>query len=375
MAAKGYEAPEVEQAYARARELCQQGGEPSQLFLALSGLWQYYLVRAQYQAARELGAQLLELAQRIHDPALLLSAHRALAEPLFLLGELPPARTHLEQSIALYNPQQHRTLAFLYGLDPGVMCLNFAALTLWHLGYPEQALTRSQEAISLAQELLHPLSLAAALCIAANVHQFRGERQWVRERAEAAVLLTSEQGFPHWLAYGTFLRGWALAEEGQVEEGLVQMRRGLAAWQATGVEVQRSYFFSLWAAVQGKEGQAKEGLTLLTEALAIVDKNGERWCEAELYQLKGTLTLQSNLQSSRSQGEAERYWHKAIKIARQQHAKSPELRAATSLSRLWQHQGKKAEAHRMLSEIYGWFTEGFDTKDLQEAKAFLDELS
>jgi predicted ATPase len=306
-----------------------------------------------------------------------------------LLGEFAPARAYLEQGITLYDPQQHRSLAFLYGLDPGVCCLSIGAFVPWYLGYPEQALKRSREALTLAQELSHPFSLGLALVMAGFLHQLRREGQAAQERAEAAMTLSTEQGFAEWLGGGSVLRGWALAEQGQREEGIAQMRQGLAAYQAIGIEVIRAANLCLLAEAYGKAGQAEEGLTVLAEALAVVDKTGERMYEAELYRLKGQLTLQQFQVSSfkfqvqespksevRSpESEAEECFLKAIEIARKQQAKSLELRAVMSLSRLWQQQGKKEEARQMLAEIYGWFTEGFDTKDLQEAKALLEALA
>jgi predicted ATPase len=298
MAIKGFGALEVEKTYARARELCQQVGEPPQLFQVLGGLWQFYLVQAEYQTARELGEQLLTLAQRVQDPALLLAAHRALAEPLFHLGELVPAQAHLEQGVTLYDLQQ-RTLVSLTGIYPGVMRLNFMAITLWHLGYPDQALKRSHEAIMLAQELCHPLSLAAALFFAAELHQFRREKQLAQEQAEAAITLSIEQGFEHWVAGGTIYRGWVLTEQGQAEEGIAQICQGMAGWRAKGAEVHRSHYLALLAEAYGKTGQVEEGLTTLAEALAAVDKTGERFYEAELYRLKGELTLQLRVESQK----------------------------------------------------------------------------
>ncbi len=228
-ATKGYATPEVERTYTRARELCQQIGETPQLFLAVAGLWQFSLVRAEHQTARELGEQLLTLAQSAQDPAFFLAAHRALGEALFCLGELTPARVHFEQGIALYDPQQHRSLAFRYGVDPGVYCLSFAAWTLWLLGYVDQALKKSHEALALVQRLSHPPSLMAALAFATQLYKCRREVQPVRERAEATIMLSTEQGSAFWLAWGgmTF-RGWALAVQGQ-EEGIAQIRQGLAA--------------------------------------------------------------------------------------------------------------------------------------------------
>jgi predicted ATPase len=372
MAAKGYGVPEVEKAYARARELCQQVGETSQLFPVLWGLCAFYEGQAEYQTARELGEQLFTLAQRAQDQALLVEARYMLGETLLWLGELAPAREHLEQAIALYNPRQHGSLAFLYGgYDPGVACLGDVAMVLWHLGYPDQAVKRAHEALTLAQELPHPLTLTTALIWAAWLHILCREGQAAQERAEAAVTLCTEQGVPFWLAEGTILRGWALAEQGNREEGIVQIRQGLAAYRATGVEMMRSYFLALLGETCGKIGQTEEGLTVLAEALDVVDKTGERFYEAELYRLKGELILKQ----SSVQKEAEECFGKAIAIARKQQARSLELRATVSLARLWQQQGKTAEAHQMLSEVYNWFTEGFDTKDLQEAKALLDELA
>jgi predicted ATPase len=292
----------------------------------------------------------------------------------------------LEQAIALYDPQKHPR--FTVGThDPRVTRLPWAAYTLWHLGYPDQALKRSHEAVALAEGLSHPFSLAYALCFAAWFHLRRREGQLARERAEEVITLSTEQGFPFWVAYGTMLRGWALAEQGQMEEGIAQIQQGMAACRAMGAELGRIRCLPWLAAAYAKVGRVEEGLTVLAEALVRVDKTGARFSEAELYRLKGELSLQSRqVKTSQDKSEttnprpltldpqAEACFHKAIDIARRQSAKSLELRAVMSLSRLWQHQGKKKEAHEMLAEIYDWFTEGFDTKDLQEAKALLKEL-
>jgi predicted ATPase len=388
-ATKGIAAPELERTYTRAQELCRQIGETPQLFPVLHGLWEFYLGRAKYQTARELGEQLLALAQRAQDPALLMPSYTVLGVTLRFLGEFASAREYLEQGITLYDPQKHRSLAFLHGLDPGVDCLSAAAFVLWYLGHPEQALQRSHEALILAQGLSHPFSLGLALVMAALLHQLRRERRAAQERAEAAMTLATEQGFVEWLGAGSIVRGWALAEQGQGEEGITQMRQALAAFQAVGIEIGRAASLSWLAEAYGKEGQVEEGLTVLAEALAVVDKTRERIYEAELYRLKGQLTLQkfqvsgSKFQVENSLGssvqslesEAEECFLKAIEIARKQQAKSLELRAVVSLARLWQQQGKKEEAWQMLAEIYGWFTEGFDTKDLQEAKALLEALA
>ncbi len=385
-ATKGWAASEVGAVYIRARELCQQMGETPQLFPALWGLWSFYVGQAEYKTAYELAEPLLTLAQHAQDPALLLEAYHALWVTSLYRGELVPARAYVEQGIALYNPQQHHSLAFLYGGDdPGVCCLSQGPIALWSLGYPDQALKRMHEALSLAHELAHPFSLAATLSFAAVFHQLCREGRATQERAETLITLSTYHGLaPVSGVQGTVLRGWALAEQGQAEAGVAQIRQGLAAYRATGAEAARPYYLALLAEVYGKVGQVEEGLNALAEALAMVDKTEERYYEAELYRLKGELSLKSRqvkasqdkseVTSPQAEAEAEACFHKAIDIARRQQAKSLELRAVMSLSRLWQQQGKKEEARQMLAEIYGWFTEGFDTADLKEAKALLEEL-
>jgi predicted ATPase len=372
---KGFAASEVGRTYTRARELCQQIKENSQLFSVLHGLSSFYSVRAELQTALELGEQIGELAQTVQDPALLLGAHLALGIPLLWRGELLRAREHLEQGIACYDSQQHRSLAFLYGYDPGVSALSWAAHVWWYLGYPDQALTRSVEALTLARQLSHPYSLVFALGHNAWIHLYRREWQVAQEQTEAVIALCTDQGFAFFLAWGTVLRGWALAKQGQLEEGIVQITQGLAAHRATGAENAWPYYYAWLAETYKQNVQAEKASNALCEALAVVQKTEECWYEAELYRLKGELTLQSKVQGPESKvKEAEECFLKAIEVAREQHAKSLELRAATSLARLWQSQGKKAEAHKLLSDVYNWFTEGFDTLDLQEAKALLESL-
>jgi predicted ATPase len=291
---------------------------------------------------------------------------------LFLLGAVATAARHFTQGIALYNPQQRRASAFLYGVDAGETCHSYAAWTLWFLGYPDQGLAQSQQAVTLAQEMAHPYSLSFALRGATMFHQLRREVRATQERAEALISLTTEQGFPHWMAQGAILRGWALAHQGQAKEGIEQMHQGLGAHRATGAEINRSHFLALLAEAHGVQGEPERGLTALTEALPLVGTTGERWYAPELYRLKGVLLLQ---QSANHGTEAERCFHHALEIARHQQAKSFELRTATSLAHLWQQQGKRQEAHDLLAPVYGWFTEGFDTADLQEAQALPDALA
>ncbi len=303
MATKGYGVPEVERVYTRARELCQQLGETPQLFTVLRGLWLFYLVRAEYKTARETAEQFLSLAQRLQAPTFLLGAHEQMGYLLFWPAEWVSAREHSERALTFYDPQKHSTYVSLYESDLGTWALSHTALALWCLGYPEQALQKSREALTLTQELAHPFSLAWVLICAAWLHQYRQEPREAQGRAEAAIVLSHERGFQLWLAWGTILRGWALAEQGQ-EAGIVQMRQGLATYRTAGGQEVRSYFLALLAEACGKAGRVEEGMNTLAEALAIVDKNGERYYEAELYRLKGTLTLkQSEVRGPRSEVE------------------------------------------------------------------------
>jgi predicted ATPase len=383
IATKGYSTLEVEQVYTRARELCRQLGETPQLFPVLYGLTGFSVVRGEIQTARELSEQLLRIAQSVSDPFLLVTAHTFMGGALFYLREFESALEHFEQGVALYDPQKHHAFASLYGVDNGLLGLCYVVYTLWQLGYPDQALARMREALALAQKLSHPYTLAVVLLCETIIHQFRREAQATQEAAEATLALCSEQGFGQVVAQAALSRGWALVEQGQGEEGIAQIQQGLSTLLALGVELFRSDNLGLLAAVYRKVGRIEEGLRLVDEAL-----NG-KYVPGWLYWLKGELTLQKefNVQGSKfkvtgprapmpdAQGEVEACFLKVIEIARKRQARSWELRATMSLARLWQQQGKRAEARQMLAEIYGWFTEGFDTKDLQEAKALLEELS
>jgi predicted ATPase len=384
---KGHAAPEMGTVFTRAIELCRQVGETPQLWPALLGAYSFYLWRAEYQTARELGERLISLAQRVQDSTLLLTAHFVVGQVFVVSGEWISARAHFEQALALYNPGQRRAVIARAGRDGGVASLPQLANVLWALGYPDQALTRSRAALTLVQEIAHPLTTVLVWLVDTWLHRCLHEVRTVQQRAEAMIALCNEQGFSAFLALAIVWRGWALAMQRQEEEGIQQIHQGLAALRATGAELFRPYFLGLLAEAYGKAGQVEEGLTALAEALAAVDRTGERMYEAELYRLKGELTLQqfgvrgsefgvTNPQSltPNPQSEAEACFLKAIEIARKQQAKSLELRATVNLARLWQRQGKHHAARNTLSEIYSWFTEGFDTKALQEAKALLEEL-
>jgi predicted ATPase len=335
---------------------------------------------------------MLSLAHRLHDSSLRLWAYRGLAEVSFHLGEWRAAKSYSENSAAWYDPQQRRAQTFVYGEDPAMDLLSWQSLFV--LGYPDQALQKVPEALTLARELAHANSMGSAAFFATVVHIFRREPEEAREHAEALIALATEQGLPVWLAVGTIARGYALVMQSEAAAGIGQIRQGLATYRASEAKEGQTSILALLAEAYGHAGQVEEGLTVLAEALECVDRTGERFHEAELYRLRGELTL---AQKSRRVGiahqsvsiaeavtvgcahpteesEAEACFLRAIEIAQKQQAKSLELRATMSLARLWQTQGKHSEAHRRLSEIYNWFTEGFDTKDLQEAKGLVEEL-
>ena len=367
----GWAALEVERAFTRARELCERLGDPPELFPALFGLWTMYFIRAELRAAYALGEQLLQRAQEAHRPALLLLAHQALGDTLFNMGELLLASEHLEMAISLYNRERHRPRGFRHGgVDAKVNCLSYAARTLWTLGYPDRALERGNECIALAQALAHPHTLAFAESDS-RLHRVRREARAARETAERLTALSTEHGFIFWLAVANILHGWAMAEQGCNQEAIAQIQEGLAALRAAGAEVERPRNLSLLAEVCMKTGRLDDGLSALTEAMAAADEHGIRQYEAETHRLKGELLLKQNDSNA---AEAQSCFQRAVEIARKQSARSLELRATVSLARLLAKQGRRDQARAMLAEIYRWFTEGFDTADLKDAKALLDEL-
>jgi predicted ATPase len=339
----------------------------------LWGLWVMHLLRGELRKAYELGEQLLRLVQSTHDPALLLYARFALGNTSYWMGEFLPAREHYEIAITLYDPERHRPLAFRYGgADARVYCLSNAAITLWHLGYPDQALKRGNEALALAQGLSHPHSLVFAEFFVGILRQYRREARAAQETTEGAIALSAEHGLTDWLAWATSLRGWAMAEQGRSEEGNAHIQEGLAATRATGADLWRPYFLCLLAEACRERGRLDDGLSALRDALAAADENEIRFYEAETHRLKGELLL---MRDDSNVLEAESCFQRAIEIARKQSAKSLELRATMSLARLLAKQGRRDEARTMLADIYNWFTEGFDTADLIDAKALLKELN
>jgi predicted ATPase len=344
------------------------------LFPVLYGLWNLYLVRCELGRCKELATQIFSLAQRQPDPVFLLVAHNVLQQPQFHAGELADARRRQEQALALYDRRQHRSLTEVYGEDPGVGCLAYGAATLWHLGYPEQALRSFHAARSLAEELGNPFNVAQALYFGTVIHLCRREVRPVEELAGVLTELCQERGFALLLAGGMIVRGWSLAAQGQAREGIGQMRQGLADWQATGAMSHRPFHLALMAEALGKEGEFREGLTALAEAQALCMATGERFVEAELHRLRGEMLLAGAEASPAAWATADECFRRALDVARAQQAKSLELRAAMSLGRLYRQQGRPAEGRLLLTETFRQFTEGFDLADLLEAKALLERL-
>ncbi len=391
MATKGFASAEAKEAYDRARELCLQMGDTPQIIPVLRGLSAFYYVRAELQTARDLGEQLISLVQSQQDQTLLLQASHEIGGTLFNLGNFSATYHHLRQGMFFYDRHKHNSYILLSGQDPGVSCLARMSHSLWFLGYPDQALAKSQESLSLAQDIFHIHSLVYALNFTTGLYLLRQEKQMALKHVEEVRQLTTEHEFPIWATMGQILSGSALVHQGMTEQGIHQMESGIATWRAIGARISMPYFLSLLAGAYGHNGNPEKGLRLLAEALELTNNTEERWWEAELHRMKGMLTLgarewrlethpssqASSLKPHIPNGvaqEVEECFLKALEVARRQEAKSLELRAAVSLARLKQRQGRASEALPILEGVYTWFTEGFGTADLQDAKGLLDEL-
>ena len=390
IATEGYAAPAVGSVYQRGRELCRGLGETAEIPKVLWGLWTFHILRAELGIALEIGEEFLRLAEHLPYPGLKMRAHLALEISFTHQGEYALAEEHFEKALVLFDPEQHRDDAFLYSLDPGVAMRCFACWALWFLGRPDQGLVQIREALSLAQELSEPHGIAHSLFFAAIFHQLRREAPKSQQYAEATIAVAAEHGLVMYQALATMTRGWALAEQGHAEKAVEQIQQGLAAHLATGANL-RSQFLALLAEALNKAGRTEEGLRILEEALEAAHHSGERSYEAELYRLKGELLLKQAARRGKSMvagsgiavvdnapsaiANAEACFNESLRISRRQKAMSLELRTATSAARFYQKLGRRSEARILLAPVYGSFTEGFDTIDLREAKALLNELT
>jgi transcriptional regulator with AAA-type ATPase domain/predicted ATPase len=368
---EGYAAPSVERTYSRARELCDRVGEPDQLTRALNGLWNFHNVRGNVRAAQPIAEQHLRVANAGRDPRFLMGAHNLLGITATCGGEFARGLRHLEQVTAIYDRDPGAAAAFRRTSDLKVAALSWASIAAWALGCPDRAVRASREALGLARELSHPFSLTFALHFAAMVHQFRREPRQTGELSDSLCALAGEHGFAMFLAAATVWQGWARAQQRDQDRGIDEMRRGAEDYRATGAGQMRAYWLGLLAEAVARRGDLSEGQRLLSEARQAVEDGGVRFFEAELCRLEGDLAL---MQGGGGAAAAERRFHEALDVARRQDARSWELRAATSLASLWRRGGRNDEARSLLGGTSGYVTEGFDTPDLQDAKALLDAL-
>ncbi len=369
---QGYGGADVELTYARARELCSENSDAPELFRALWGLSVFYQARNDLKASVELGEHLLGIAENAGDLNLLVMAHMSLGSPLYWQGDSTRSLENVEKAIELYDAPTHRPLATLYGEDPGVTSRCYAAQSLWQLGYPDRALRRIEEAISLAREGTHPFSLAYALCWGAGTHRLRGEHKQARARADEAVALSIEQDFSLWLGLGRATLGWALSRERPEDEWLPLMEQGVAQLAATGTEVGAPLILGMLAQAYCDVGRIDDALGTAENALNLSQRRHSPFWDAELLRLMGDLQLKKKAPSARS---ARSHYERAIAVARKLKGRSLELRAATSLCRLLMEQGAGQEGRALLEGVYSQFTEGFETQDLRTARALLDGVT
>jgi adenylate cyclase len=372
MAVKGFATPEAREVYTRAHTLCQQVAEPRQRCQALQGLYRYHLIQAQLHLADELSQQSFHLALHQHDRTLVQEGYMDLGLIAYYRGDPVTARAHLEQSLRLCDMPRLSTLLFPHEHESGGRHGFYGTMVLWLLGYADHAQQWSQEVLAQAHQGEHTPSLVSAQRYAAMLSQCRRDVVATQAYAEAAIALAAAQGFEHRVAQGRMLQGWALAMQGDAATGVAHIQQGWGALQSIGQKLDRPYHLALLAEAYGQAGQPEAGLAVPAQALTLVEATEERWWEGELYRLRGDLLLHL---PSPEVSRAEASFHQALDLARRQQAKALELRAAVSLSRLWQQQGRRDEARQLLTEIYGWFTEAFDTPDLQEADALLKELA
>ena len=371
MATKGTAAPQVREAYARARELCQTVGDDELLFPAMRGLTQFYMVAGEAEIAVELGQQLLAQAERLGDATMQMLAHRSLGNSIMLLGEFERGRDHNEKVLAMYDREKHRKLALLYGQDPGVWGGSFLGWCLWFLGFPDQAVKRAEEAVALAREIEHPLSIAASTSYLAIIHNYRGEYAIARRLTDQALEISTEHKLALWVTMSKIQRGWALVGSDDPTTGLEALKEGVAGWTKSGAKGGLTYFLSglVWGLWQA--GRLDEASRNLAEAEALVAQMHETYFEPELCRLRGEITL---AQDPKSEAAAEESFRRGLSVAQSQRARAWELRLATSLGRLFSRQGRTAEAKSLLQPICDWFVEGETTADLRTARALLATL-
>jgi predicted ATPase len=373
IATEGIATPEVERTYSRASALCEQLGRSAELFPVLRGLWNCYFVRGELQRAHELAVRLVALAEEQGAPLRRALARRALGTSLFYFGRFADAASELNQGIAIDDAVaawEDPAHLLLYTERAGVMCRLYSAWAIWFLGFPDRALKTMEAGLALSQRLSHAYSLAFAQNYTALLHCFRREFAAAHRCAEATVDLTREHRLPQWLAQTSICRGFALVGLGQPAQGIAELRAGVAAWKATGSRVLGTQWLGFLAEAHLRAGEFEDALAALGQAAETAAATDECHYQAELYRLRGAVLAEID-----DATDAASWFHQAIDTARSQQAKSLELRAATGLARLWAKQGERQKAYDLLAPSYAWFTEGFDTADLKDAKALLVELA
>ena len=373
MPTRGFGNPEVDDAFSRAASICEEEGDSRGLFVALRGKGQYQMISGDLPTARAQASRILALAEEMDDPGILIEAHHLGWSALTFAGDFNAARRHAQTGIDLYQRERDHRLTYIYsGHDPGVCARSFGSLALWQLGCPDQALTACRDGEALAGELAHPYTVTIAFWATGMLHLLRRETSITRETGDAMIAHCTEKGFPPFIPMGRIFRGGALAEAGELAEGIVELRQGIAGVRESGTEYTVPMFFAWLADVCVKGGQLEEGWGALEEGLAMSERTEDRFSLPEFYRIKGELLL---ARSAAKKAEAEACFERALEITRDLEARSLELRAATGLARLWGENKKRGEAHALLAPIYDWFTEGFDTPDLIDARALLDSLS
>jgi adenylate cyclase len=369
IAALGYGSSEVEHNYSRARELCLEIGDQPRIFHVLFGLRTFHLVRGEHQISRELGEQLLSLAHTIEDEELLLEAHQALGTTMFYQGELEGAKVHLENGIELYDIDRHHSHAYRFGQDPGITCLSYLSLISMSMGYAEKAVLISEQAISLAEKVAHPFSMALATSFAALLYRLTKDWTQAKAKVEIAIALSKDHGFPFWEAISNTLHGSIVAEEDPAN-GIEIIRRGMENWEEMGLKLGFPLYSVLLAEALVRTGDTEGAIAVIDKALEFGNTFGDRLVEANLFRVRGEIAL-ANKQDV---GEIESAYQSALEVSREQHNLSFELQAAMRLAQLWIGEGKLKEGRKLVKRVFDKFTEGFQTADLKTAQKLLGEL-
>jgi predicted ATPase len=379
MHVKGFAAPETKAAAERARLLIEQAearGEPLEdpllLFSALYGLWVGNHVAFNGDVLRELAAQFLTLAEKQRAVVPLMIGHRIMGTTLASTGDFAGAVAHYDESLALYDPAEHRPLATRFGQDTRVTVLCYRALALWVLGYPEKAVADTDHVLKDAREIGQAATLLHALLFASFIHIFCGNYATANAFADELVVLADEKAALGWKGEGMSHQGSVLALTGKAPEAVQMLISGITAWRSTGATLWTPWFLSYLARAYAEIGLFDDAWRYISDVMTAVEATKQRWCEAEVNRIAGKIALKKPEPDA---AKAEAYFERALSVAREQQARSWGLRAAMSMARLWRDRGKRDEARDLLAPVYGWFTEGFNTLDLKQAKALLEELA